>query len=177
LTHTVRATRDIEEGEEITISCTLHLSYFAKATKLMAIDTSPLEPVSTRQHHLQSGFHFTCTCPRCTSPTESDITLSLIHSLQVNLNDWSDDSVGTPELAAQLLRIYRGEGLEGFMDLAYGFAALAYSAVGNEKLAIEFAGNAKEAILMKDGRWSENLRIWEEMLGDVRGHWSWMRRL
>jgi hypothetical protein len=145
--------------------------------KLMATDTSPLEPVSTRQHHLQSGFHFTCTCPRCTSPAESDITLSLIHSLQVHLNDWSDDSVGTPELAEQLLRLHRDEGLEGFMDLAYGFAALAYSAVGDEEMAIEYAGKAKEAILMKDGRWSGNLRIWEEVLEDVRGHWSWMRRV
>jgi hypothetical protein len=173
----VRATRDIAEGEEITISCTSHPSVFSKATNLIAADTSPLEPVVTRQHHLQSGFHFTCTCPRCTSPSESDLTLSLIHSLQVNLNDWSDDSVGTPELAEQLLQLHRDEGLEGFMDLAYGFAALAYSAVGDEEGAREYAEQAKEAILMKDGKWSGNLRIWEEVLGDVRGHWSWMRRV
>jgi hypothetical protein len=142
----------------------------------MVIDTSPLEPVSMRQHHLQSGFHFTCTCPRCTAP-ESDITLSLIHSLQANLNDWSAESVGSPELAEQLLRLHRDEGLEGFMDLAYGFAALAHSAVGDEVGAVNYAASAKEAILMKDGRWSANLRIWEDLLEDVGAHWSWRRRV
>jgi hypothetical protein len=130
----------------------------------------------TRQQHLQSGFHFTCTCPRCTAP-ESDITLSLIHSLQTTLNDWSAESIGSPELADQLLRLHQDEGLEGFMDVAYGFAALAYSAAGDEARAVGFAEKAKEAILMKDGRWSTNLRIWEELLEDVKAHWSWRRRM
>jgi hypothetical protein len=173
----VRATRDIKEGEEITISCTSTTLHSSKVTELIATDTSPLEPVVTRQHHLQSGFHFTCTCPRCTSPSESDLTLPLLHSRHETHHDWSDDSVGTPELAEQLLQLHRDEGLEGFMDLAYGFAALAYSAVGDEEGAREYAEKAKEAILMKDGKWSGNLRIWEEVLGDVRGHWSWMRRV
>jgi hypothetical protein len=129
-----------------------------------------------RQDHLQSGFHFTCTCPRCSSES-SDLTLSLIHSLQAQLNDWSPDSAGSPALAEQLLQLHRDEGLEGFMDVAYGFAALAYNAAGDDKIAVEYAEKAKRAILMKDGRWSMNMRIWENLLGDVRGHWSWKRRL
>jgi hypothetical protein len=98
-------------------------------------------------------------------------------SLQSQLNDWSSDSTGSPKVAEQLLQLYRDEGLEGFMDVAYGFAALAYSAASDEVGAIKYAGMAKEAILMKDGLWSENLKIWEEMLADVKGHWSWGRRL
>ncbi|KAH8727683.1 hypothetical protein GQ44DRAFT_94110 [Phaeosphaeriaceae sp. PMI808] len=158
LTHTVHATRPIAEGEEITISY-----------------TSPLESLKTRQDHLES-FHFTCTCPRCTDPT-SDTTLSYIASLQAQLNDWSPTSTGSPALAEQLLQVHRDEGLEGFLDIAYGFAALAYNAVGDEESAREYAEKAKEAVLLKDGKWSANLRIWEEMLGDVRQHWSWRRRL
>jgi hypothetical protein len=73
--------------------------------------------------------------------------------------------------------LHRDEGLEGFMDMAYGFAALAYSAVGDEEGAVEYARRARQAVLMKDGRWSGNLRIWEEMLRGVRGHWSWKRRV
>jgi hypothetical protein len=73
--------------------------------------------------------------------------------------------------------LHRDEGLEGFMDLAYGFAALAYSGEGDEDGARRYAEMAKQAVLMKDGVWSANLRIWEELLGDVRGHWSWMRRV
>ncbi|OAK99029.1 hypothetical protein IQ06DRAFT_225694, partial [Phaeosphaeriaceae sp. SRC1lsM3a] len=98
-------------------------------------------------------------------------------SIQAELNDWSETSPGSPELAELLLRMYRDEGLEGFMDVPYGFAALAYNAAGDDVGAVKYATKAKEAVLMKDGRWSANLRIWEEMLADVRGHWSWRRRL
>lgn len=80
-------------------------------------------------------------------------------------------------MAEQLLQLHRDEGLEGFMDVAYGFAALAYGAVGYEVDAIKYAEKAKEAILMKDGMWSANLRIWEDLLGNVKAHWSWRRRL
>ena len=80
-------------------------------------------------------------------------------------------------MAEGLLSIYRGEGLEGFLDTAYGFAALAYSAVGGKGKAVEYAEKAKEAILMKDGVWTENWRIWEEVIGDVEAHWSWRRRV
>ncbi|KAH6860622.1 hypothetical protein BKA58DRAFT_391850 [Alternaria rosae] len=159
LTHTVRVTRPIAAGEEITISY-----------------TSPIEPTPERQQHLQAGFHFTCTCPRCTSPS-SDATLSHIHSLQSQLNDWSPTSSASPAMAEGLLTIYRGEGLEGFMDVAYGFAALAHSAVGDAEKAVDFAKKAQEAILMKDGMWTENWKIWEELIGDVEAHWSWRRRL
>jgi hypothetical protein len=103
--------------------------------------------------------------------------LSLIQSLQAQLNDWSASSTGSPALAEQLLQLHRDEGLEGFMDVAYGFAALAYNAAGDEEIAVEYAQKAKQAVLMKDGRWSANLKIWEELLSDVRGHWSWRRRV
>ena len=59
------------------------------------------------------------------------------------------------------------------MDVAYGFAALAYSAVGDADMAVLYAEKAREAVLMKDGVWSDNLRIWEEMLGNLGAHWSW----
>jgi hypothetical protein len=79
-------------------------------------------------------------------------------------------------MAEQLLRIHRDQGLEGFMDVAYGFAALAWNAVGDVGKAVFYAEKAQEAILMKDGRWAPNLRIWREMLGDPEGHWSFGRR-
>lgn len=80
-------------------------------------------------------------------------------------------------MAEELMQLHRDEGLEGFMDVAYGFAALAYSAVGNKDEAARYAEKARDAVLMKDGRWSGNLRIWEDMLGGVEGHWSWRRRV
>lgn len=73
--------------------------------------------------------------------------------------------------------MYEDEGLEGFMDMPYGFAALAYSAAGDAESAMGFVRKAREAVLMKDGVWSQNFGIWEGMVRDgVEGHWSWRRR-
>jgi hypothetical protein len=159
LTHTVRVTREVGVGEEITISY-----------------TSPLEPTSNRQQHLQQGFHFTCTCRRCVDAA-SDARLERIKSMEAELNNWAPGSSATPGMAEDLLELYRREGLEGFMDMAYGFAALAYSAVGDKGTAVAFAEKAQEAILVKDGRWTENWGVWEEFVRDVEGHWSWKRRV
>ncbi|KAE8873778.1 hypothetical protein PTNB73_00410 [Pyrenophora teres f. teres] len=140
----------------------------------------PLEPTPLRQKHLQTGFHFNCTCSRCTSPT-SDATLSRMETIQSQLNDWSATSpAASPStslaLVDELMGLYRSEGLEGFMDLAYGYAALAYSAVGDRDMALRYAELAKEAILLKDGKWVANFGVWEELIGNVEGHWSWMMR-
>lgn len=62
------------------------------------------------------------------------------------------------------------------MDVPYGFSALAYSAIGDREATMKYAEKSKEAVLMKDGRWSANLRIWEELLSGVEEHWSWRQR-
>lgn len=73
--------------------------------------------------------------------------------------------------------MYRKEGLEGFLDVPYGFAALAYNAVGDTEKATMYAEKAKEAILLKDGKWSPNLGLWEEVLAGPERHWSFERRM
>lgn len=160
LTHFVHATRPIAPGEEITITY-----------------TSPLDPTSDRQTHLSEGFFFTCSCQRCQSAERTDATLTEIGRIQKSLNDWSRSSKGSPKLAEQLLELYRIEGLEGFLDVPYGFAALAHNAVGNKKMAIKYAELAVEAILLKDGPWTENLAMWRGLLEDPVKHWSWRRRV
>ncbi|KAF2274543.1 SET domain-containing protein [Westerdykella ornata] len=159
LTHFVHATRPISIGEEITISY-----------------TSPLELTDSRQRHLQEGFHFTCSCPRCSAKATTDATLHKIGDLQTALNDWSATSTATPKLAEKLIQLYRTEGLDGFLDVPYGFAALAYNAVGDTTRAIKYAKLAKEAILLKDGPWTPNMQIWTELLKDPTQHWSFRRR-
>ncbi|KAG9186810.1 hypothetical protein G6011_09918 [Alternaria panax] len=159
LTHTVRVTRPIARDEEITISY-----------------TRPLEETAERQRHMQQGFHFVCSCARCTDQG-SDAVLRRIESLEAELNDWSLTSLGSTAMAEELLVLYREEGLEGFMDMAYGFVALAYSAVGDRKKALEYANKAQEAVEMKDGTWTTNWKVWEEFRRNVEGHWSWRRRV
>lgn len=162
LTHFVHITRPVKKGEEITISY-----------------TSPLDPVSMRQQHLEQGFHFRCTCSRCTNHERTDAVLQHIQTLQSVLNDWSTSpgTINGPELAQELLGIYLDEGLEGFMDVPYGFAALAFNAVRDDETAVEYAKRAKELILLKDGEWAPNLAMMEDILRDPRAHWSFGRRL
>ncbi|KAF2656577.1 SET domain-containing protein [Lophiostoma macrostomum CBS 122681] len=159
LTHFVHTTRPVAPGEEINL-----------------VYTSPLEDTATRQQKLQDGFHFTCSCSRCTAHS-TDPTLDQMQGMQDSLNDWSATSTGSPKLAEKLLQLYRKEGLEGFLDIPYGFAALAYNAVGNSKEAEKYANLAREAILMKDGPWTPNLQLWNELLKDSKKHWSYRRRL
>ena len=123
------------------------------------------------------SFHFTCSCQRCAEASSTDAKLSEIQSIQSTLNDWSTGSKATPKLAEKLLQLYRKEGLEGFLDMPYGFASLAYNAVGNSKKAEKYAGLAKEIILIKDGPWTPNMQIWEDVLKDSTAHWSYRRRL
>lgn len=160
LTHTVYVTRETPKGEEITIAY-----------------TSPLDDMVTRQERLVDGFHFECRCRRCANGVRSNAVLARIKDMQGQLNDWSSASSATPEMAEELVRVYVEEGLEGFLDVPYGFAALACNAVGRAEDARIWASKAIHAVLLKDGKGSDALRIWESLLSDTEGHWSWRRRL
>lgn len=129
-----------------------------------------------RQQALSIGFGFQCTCPRCSAKEHTDTTLGEIQDLRNALNDWSDASGGSPKIAEKMLQLYRKEGLEGFLDIPYGFAALAYNAAGNTKKAVKYAELAQELILMKDGPWTPNYATWTEFLRDPNSHWSFRRR-
>ncbi|KAJ4380459.1 hypothetical protein N0V86_003814 [Didymella sp. IMI 355093] len=160
LTHTVHVTRRVEEGDELSIAY-----------------TSPFESSEVRREKLRDGFHFECGCRRCRESGSSDAVLDRINGIQAQLNDWSGVSQATPEMALRLVEMYEEEGLQGFLDVPYGFAALAFNAVGRSEEARAWAGKARDAILRKDGRGADALRIWESLLGDAEMHWSYMRRV
>jgi len=157
----VHATRPIAADEEITISY-----------------SNPFHPTSARQQHLQDAFHFNCRCPRCTSGDTSDAILDEITALQQVLGDWETSSVGiaTPEKAERLVNLYKQDGLDGFLDAAYGYAALTYNAVGDAEQARQYAGLAAESVIMRYGRAAIDLGMWKEVEEWPEGHWSWMWR-
>ena len=76
-----------------------------------------------------------------------------------------------------MVQVYVDEGLEGFLDVPYGFAALACNAVGRAEEARAWAWKAGSAVLMKDGKIADALRIWDSLLSDAEGHWSYRWRL
>jgi len=118
LIHTVHATRPIAPDEEITIAY-----------------SNPMEPHAIRQDNLLNTFHFHCSCSRCTNGVASDANLAEIIRIQTVLSDWSPESKARPRDAETLLKLYRTEGLEAFMDTAYGYVSLTYNAVGDAETA------------------------------------------
>jgi hypothetical protein len=176
LTHTVHVMRPIADGEEITISCKYLISHYFDGPTLKIPDTSPLEPTANRQNHLQQGFHFTCTCHRCTNPDITDSALAQMNTLQAQLNDWAPSSLASPAMAEELLQMYQDEGLEGFLDIPYGFAALSYNAVGEVGEAKRYAQLAKESVLLKDGKSAGSLGLWRDIIEGAEKHWSYLRR-
>lgn len=95
--------------------------------------------------------------------------------MQAQLNNWSDTRSASPALAEQLIQLYIDEGLEGFLDVPYGFAALAYNGVGEAEEARRYAGWAKEVVLLKDGAWTLNIDLYGELVRAPEGHWSYRR--
>lgn len=160
LTHTVHTTRDVRKGEEITIAY-----------------TSPLEKADVRREHMREGFGFECTCARCTDIASSDAILGEINYIQHVLSDWSEASQASPQMAQYLIDLYEGQGMEGFLDVPFGHAALAANAVGDVQAARWWAEKARMAVLRKDGKDAGAMKVWESLLADTERHWSFGRRV
>lgn len=81
--------------------------------------------------------------------------------------------------AEQLVQLYEAEGLQGFMDLAYGHAALTYNGVGSLRGAKKYAGLAAEATWLKygfDANGKTKVEEWEAFASDPMGHATWRAR-
>ena len=83
----------------------------------------------------------------------------------------------TPEEAEKLIRLYEQERLQGFLDTAYGYTALAYNAVGDARRATKYARLAADAAVLKGGPGAPLFRTWKEVIDNPKGHWSWRWRL
>ncbi|GAD96222.1 hypothetical protein PTT_09404 [Paecilomyces variotii No. 5] len=134
ITQYVHAARSISKGEELTIAY-----------------STPLDFVSNRQKHLKKSFRFTCRCSRCLTGQAADTALAEIKSIESSLADWTKTSTASTKLAERLIRLYRQERLDGFLDTAFGYAALTYNAIGNSVQAKKYAHLAAESGAMKDG--------------------------
>lgn len=157
ITQYIHTSRDIAPGEEITVSY---------------ID--PFASHAVRQQHL-SSFGFSCTCRKCTNAAASDRRLGQINELQRVLNDWNTRDA-TPQKAVELIKLSEVEGLEAFLDVAYGHAALSFSSVGDEKNTKKYAEMAREKSWQRYGPSSPDMDMWDELVQKPMSHWSWMWR-
>ncbi|KIY01129.1 uncharacterized protein Z520_02681 [Fonsecaea multimorphosa CBS 102226] len=164
LTHFVHAVRPIAQDEEITISY-----------------APPLRLYADRQSYLQSTFQFTCTCPRCTHSAhrpleDSDKATEDMIALQWALSQWTHNSTASVKKAEMLVGLYIQEGLDAFLDDAYGHAALTYNAAGSANGAKKYAKLAAGATRLKYGPEAEAAREWDRIGKDPTMHSSWRRR-
>lgn len=159
LTHFVHAVRPISKDEEITISY-----------------STPYHPYTVRQEYLLNAFRFTCTCSRCMKGEATDQSLVEIHDLQQSLGNWAADSTASVKQAERLVKVYLEEELDGFLDFAYGHAALTYNSVGSVRGTVKYAKLAAEAAALKYGPGSKDVRTWMELVEGPMEHSSWRRR-
>ncbi|EUC40071.1 hypothetical protein COCMIDRAFT_109712 [Bipolaris oryzae ATCC 44560] len=124
--HTVHALRDINKGEEITITY-----------------LGPLKNRKARQEALQEKFDFTCSCHLCCLPPEqsqeSDRRLKEIHHLDGVIDQLGTDGVLVSPLRTlryfdQQVHLYEKQGRED-IGLAQAFVNAAQLVIANSDLA------------------------------------------
>ena len=179
---TVRAARDIPQGEEITFSCTLLFSPLpAPVTSLggtdKVLDFFPnardfhFLPLAPRQQAIRSRFSWTCSCPRCSAGSHADEGLELLLKQQQALESWTHTV--TPHDALRLIRSYKQQGLDTFLYIPYRIAALVYNAVGDAEQARLYAELSVEMVEFAGSDRDEGFEVCMDLLRDTRGHWSW----
>ena len=159
LIQTTYASSSISAGEEITVGY-----------------INIVSPNKVRQFNLHAFYGFTCTCSLCSlSPSaisQSDANIAEIDDLQTQLSDWSVGTKATPQKAERLSNLYVSEKLDLAIGTGYMFAALAWNAVGREKMTRKFAEKALKATKEVPGS-GVDLEELKELLKSPRSHWSW----
>lgn len=159
ITHLSVAVRDIHPGEELTISyIDGHL------------------PRHERQKRL-ADWGFTCTCPHCSlSPAEveaSNHRMERIYKIEADLEEMVSTGNIDPTLGDELVQLYEEEKFETYIGQAFTRAALLHSLVGNETMAIKYAGMAYEAMAREYGERHKDTQAMKTLHERPTEHWSW----
>ncbi|RDW63651.1 hypothetical protein BP6252_11196 [Coleophoma cylindrospora] len=157
MTHNVRALRDIESGEELT------LTY-----------TNPSLSRKDRQDRLKL-WGFECTCDLCMQDkwhtTESDRRIAQINSLMPKFTQIP--SPATPEMAETLIDLHKDEELWEAIWLPYTYAALQYSTNGDASMAEKYAQMAIRHGIPIVGDTHDYMIEMATLVESPLEHWSW----
>ncbi|KAI0125788.1 hypothetical protein BJ170DRAFT_447834 [Xylariales sp. AK1849] len=162
LTHHTHAIRDIQAGEELTIS---YLDSFRAR--------------SVRQERARASWGFSCTCPQCSLPKAeadaSDARLYSIYQVENQAADYSNENT-TPAMVEDLIRLYKAERLDFKIGDAYTIAALNYNLFGMVEMAKMYAKLSLEQGLLEHGPDALDREAMRILMDDPKGHWSYNRR-
>lgn len=163
MTQYVHAIRDIQPGEEITITY---------------IDNE--KDTKTRLSRLQN-WGFQCNCLSCTAHSslteESDRRLYQITDLAQTLDDWTASSSATPAVAEMLISLYVQERLDASLGTAYKYAAETYSSFGKKWEAMKYARLSIEMSMLDKGFRDGDVAAMKKMAASPETTWSWNKRL
>ncbi|KAB8261656.1 hypothetical protein BDV32DRAFT_148302 [Aspergillus pseudonomiae] len=165
LVQTIYAIDDIPPGEEITISY---------------IDT--LVPYTQRQNDL-ANWGFECTCQLCSLAPEdrvrSDRNIQSILTYKRALDDWSEYSAATTEMAEALIELVRSELTHDAIATAYRLAAYEFNAVGHKDGALEYAFRAftHGCAIWRKRDAESNIHDVVRIMSAPEKHWTWMKRI
>lgn len=164
LSHYVHATQTIHPGEEITITYINNERARAK-----------------RVANLKTNWGFDCSCSSCSAHpvyvAESDDRIQQMNDIARELDDWTSDSLATPEMAETLVSLYEQERLWASMGTPYKHAAEAYSSFGDRHNAIRYARLAAEYGLLDKGFRDRDVKDMKAMAKDPEMTWSWKKRV
>lgn len=163
MTQYVHAIRDIQPGEEITITY---------------IDNE--KDRKTRLARLQN-WGFQCNCLSCTAHSslteESDRRLYQITDLALMLDDWTSSSSASPAVAEMLVSLYVQERLDASLGTAYKYAAETYSSFGKKWEAMKYARLSVEVNMLDKGFRDSDVAEMKKMAVDPEKTWSWNKRI
>ncbi|KAL0930504.1 uncharacterized protein CTRU02_214579 [Colletotrichum truncatum] len=164
LRHHTQAVRNIEPGEELTISY---------------VDS--LSSRQVRQDRAKRNWGFGCTCKQCSLPPalvkDSDDRLWKMWQMEQELSDWNSITFDEDTIEA-LIKLYREENLDKSHGYgAYRLAALNYNSIQNEKKALEYTKKAVEQLVLEQGPKAKDLADILALLQEPKAHWSWGKRM
>ncbi len=158
ITHTSVAVRDIQPGEELSISY---------------IDVSI--PRAARRKRLRD-WGFDCSCSQCrmsdADAAASDANLERIKQLEADLDNFTEMHV-TADTGAELVELYETERLHIYLAPAYTRAAINYALFGQVRMSQQYAAAAADAASREYGPDATDVRPMKLLAEDPRKHWSW----
>ncbi|TGJ88730.1 hypothetical protein E0Z10_g91 [Xylaria hypoxylon] len=158
---TTIAARDIQRGEELTVSY-----------------TDVFLPSRERKERIQN-WGFECACALCQGPKNetraSDKRLRRIEKLKADLNNFQEMKV-TAETGVEYAALHEEEGLYAHLGSAYTRAALNFALFGDEERSREYAWKAAEALSIEKGPESGDAQAMRGLAEDPRAHWTWGKR-
>ncbi|KAF4778141.1 hypothetical protein HER10_EVM0000420 [Colletotrichum scovillei] len=162
--HYTHAIKDIQPGEELTISYVDSLSSRA-----------------VRQDRAQRNWGFGCTCQQCSLSEafirSSDQRLGKMWQIEQQMSHWNGAKVDE-EMIEELISLYRQEQLDqSHGSDAFRLAALNYNSLGMEKEALEYAKLAEEQFMLEKGPRAKQVQDMRDLMQDPKEHYSWRQRV